>query len=248
MLRYRGIWYWGVDRLAHLEARLHRASPGGHDARPGDALVPMRPIGERPAVTGRVDTLICYLSMRSPYSYIGLVRAARLAAEQGVTLDVRPLLPLRMRGGYVPRVKELYIARDASREAARHGIPFGRVCDPLGAGVERCMAVFTYAREAGRGVEYLCSAARGSWAEGLDLTSDRDLAVVVERAGLDWRRAREALADTTWRELTARHRDELDRLGLWGVPTFCLGELAVWGQDRLPIIEDLLRRQPRAGA
>jgi 2-hydroxychromene-2-carboxylate isomerase len=246
MLRYRGIWYWGVDRLVHLEARLRRAGPNDHDARPESELMSIRPTNERPAVTGRVEDLICYFSVRSPYSYIGLVRAARIADEQAVTLDVRPLLPLRMRGVHVPRVKELYIARDASREAARHGIPFGRICDPLGTGVERSMAVFLYAREAGRGVPYLCSAGRGVWAEGLDLTSDRDLALVVERAGLDWGRARAALADTRWRELTARHRAELDAVGLWGVPSFCLGELAVWGQDRLPIIEDILRRQPRS--
>jgi 2-hydroxychromene-2-carboxylate isomerase len=256
MLRYRGIWYWGVDRLAHLEARLRRAGgpkdpadhadQAGHGVWPDSELVPMRPVSERPAVTGRVDTLICYFSVRSPYSYVGLVRAARIAEEQGVALDVRPLLPLRMRGVSVPRVKELYIARDASREAARHGVPFGRICDPLGAGVERCMAVFSYAVEAGKAVAYLCSAGRAVWAEGLDLTRDRDLATVVERAGLDWGRARGMLADTRWRELTARHRAELDTLGLWGVPSFRLGELAVWGQDRLPIIEDILRRQPRA--
>jgi 2-hydroxychromene-2-carboxylate isomerase len=193
-----------------------------------------------------VDTLIGYVSVRSPYSYIGLVRAARIADEQGVALDVRPLLPMRMRGVHVPPVKERYIARDASREAARYGVPFGRVCDPLGPGVERCMAVFPYAAEAGKAVAYLCSAGRAVWAEGLDLTSDRDLAIVVERAGMDWGRARGMLADTRWRELTARHRAELDALGLWGVPSFCLGELAVWGQDRLPINEDILRRQPRA--
>jgi 2-hydroxychromene-2-carboxylate isomerase len=264
MLRYRGIWYWGVDRLAHLEARLRRgggpkdhAGPGDHvgrDTWPDSELVPMRPVSERPPVTGhvagrvagRVDGLIAYVSVRSPYSYIGLVRAARIAEEQGVTLDVRPLLPLRMRGVAVPRVKELYIARDASREAARHGVPFGRICDPLGPGVERCMAVFSYAAGEGKAVAYLCSVGSAVWAEGLDLTSDRDLATVVERAGLDWGRARAALADTSWRELTARHRAELDALGLWGVPSFCLGELAVWGQDRLPILEDILRRQPRA--
>ena len=252
MLRYRGIWYWGVDRLAHLDARLSRA---GGDPRLGrasgggradGALMSMRPVSALPAVTTRADRLICYCSVRSPYSYIGLVRAARIAAEQGVVLDVRPVLPLRMRGVAVPRVKELYIARDASREAARHGIPFGRICDPLGAGVERSMAVFSYAREAGRGAAFLCAVGRAVWADALDLTGDRDLARVVESAGLDWGRARAALVDTSWRELTARHRDELDDVGLWGVPSFCLGDLAVWGQDRLPIIEDILRRQPRA--
>ncbi len=242
MLRYRGVWYWGVDRLCHLEARLRRE---GRDTEPGTGdLVAMRPATLRPAVRERAETLICYVSVRSPYSYIGLERAAHFTLGHAVELDVRPVLPMRMRGLHVPRVKELYIARDAAREAARHAIPFGRICDPLGVGVERAMAVFVHAREQGRAVEYMRSVQRAIWAEGQDMASDRGLAHAVEGAGLSWRRARSALADPRWREVVSAHRAELDALGLWGVPSFQLGTVAVWGQDRLPILEDILHRQP----
>jgi 2-hydroxychromene-2-carboxylate isomerase len=241
-LRYRGVWYWGIDRLCHLEARLRRE---GRDSEPGMGdLVAMRPQALRPAVREHADTLICYVSVRSPYSYIGLERAAHLVLGQAVELDVRPILPMRMRGVPVPRIKELYIARDAAREAARHAIPFGRICDPLGAGVERTLAVFVHAREQGRAVEYMRSVMRAAWAEGQDMTTDRGLAYAVERAGLSWRRARGSLSDPRWREVASRHLAELQALGLWGVPSFQLGALAVWGQDRLPIIEDILHRQP----
>lgn len=242
MLRYRGVWYWGIDRLCHLEARLRRE---GRDTEPGTGeLVTMRPAALRPAAREHAETLICYVSVRSPYSYIGLERAAQLTLGHAVDLDVRPVLPLRMRGVSVPRVKELYLARDAAREAARHGIPFGRICDPLGAGVERAMAMFVHAREQGRAVEYTRAVQRAIWAEGQDMSSDRGLAYAVERAGMSWHRARTALSDPAWRELVSRHRAELEALGLWGVPSFQLGALAVWGQDRLPILEDILHRQP----
>ena len=242
MLRYRGVWYWGVDRLCHLEARLRRE---GRDTEPGTGdLLAMRPSTLRPAVRERAETLICYVSVRSPYSYIGLERAAQLTLGHAVDLDVRPVLPMRMLGVPVPRVTELYIARDAAREATRHGVPFGRICDPLGAGVERTMAVYVHAREQGRAVEYMRSVLRAVWAEGHDMASDRGLAHAVESAGMSWRRARTALADPRWREVVSGHRAELDALGLWGVPSFQLGTLAVWGQDRVPILEDILHRQP----
>ncbi|ACY18021.1 DSBA oxidoreductase [Haliangium ochraceum DSM 14365] len=244
MLHYHGAWYWGIDRLVHLEQRLRRED---RDSLPGDPdLVRMVAADERPSMDEREDTLVCYMSVRSPYSYIGLERAVRITDELGVTLDVRPVMPMRMRGMSVPRVKELYLGRDAAREAARHCVPFGRFCDPLGEGVERCMAVFEFAQRHGQGTAFLRSAGRGIWSEGLDMSSDGDLKLVVQRTGMDWEGARTALGDDGWRARAQRHYDELHGLDLWGVPSFRLGERTMWGQDRLPIIEDLLRRQPAA--
>jgi hypothetical protein len=37
----------------------------------------------------------------------------------------------------VPRQKALAFVRDAAREARYHGIPFGRIADPVGRPVER---------------------------------------------------------------------------------------------------------------
>jgi 2-hydroxychromene-2-carboxylate isomerase len=42
-----------------------------------------------------------------------------------------------------------------------------------------------------------------------------------------------ALQDNVWRLTAEANRVEMLNLGLWGVPSFKLGDTAVWGQDRL---------------
>jgi 2-hydroxychromene-2-carboxylate isomerase len=80
----------------------------------------------------------------------------------------------------------------------------------------------------------------GVWAEGLDAGSDRGLRRIVERAGLDWSAARDAIGDETWRTVADANRREMLGLGLWGVPSFRVRDTAVWGQDRLWAIERAL--------
>jgi 2-hydroxychromene-2-carboxylate isomerase len=67
------------------------------------------------------------------------------------------------------------------------------------------------------------------------------LRTIVERAGLSWADARLALKDEAWRAVAERNREALLALGLWGVPSLQVQDVAVWGQDRLWAIEDKLR-------
>ena len=48
---------------------------------------------------------------------------------------------MAMRGQPLPLAKRLYILRDAKREADRLGLPFGKIHDPLGEGVWRCLTI-----------------------------------------------------------------------------------------------------------
>jgi 2-hydroxychromene-2-carboxylate isomerase len=192
----------------------------------------------------RVDAsgpaLELFFSFRSPYSYLALDRARALADTYGVPLVIKPVLPMVMRGLAVPRTKRMYIVRDAAREARRLGIPFGRICDPLGVGVERCLAVFEDAEREGLAFELVHSAARGIWSEALDMANDDDLSIVVRRAGLDWSKTQRSLSRLAWRTRAENNRRALLDLGLWGVPSFRLGDYACWGQDRMESIEDRL--------
>jgi 2-hydroxychromene-2-carboxylate isomerase len=238
MLHLGGNWYWGLDRLNYLEDHVGASAP----------LVTMRPESSRP-VPERLPTdddgnivLEMFYSFRSPYSYLALERALELTDHYPVALEIRPVLPMVMRGFEVPLMKRMYIVRDSKREADRLGIPFGRICDPVGVGTERCIAMFDYATKQGRGAELARSAARGIWSQALDVASDKDLRVIVERAGLDWSEAFASIADESWRELAENNRAELFEMGLWGVPCFRLGDYTTWGQDRLWIIVDKIRR------
>jgi len=145
-----------------------------------------------------------------------------------------------MRGLPVPLEKRRYISQDAAREAFVRGIPFGRLNDPLGRPTERGLALIPFAQRKGKGPDYVLSFMRGVWAEGLDAGSERGLCKIVQRAGLDWDEARPALKDQVWRQVAEQNRQEMFTLGLWGVPSFKVGDTVVWGQDRLWAVQQAL--------
>ena len=74
----------------------------------------------------------------------------------------------------------------------------------------------------------------------MNVASDAGLRKVVEASGLKWSDAQAALKDDGWIEQATRNRDDMVAAGSWGVPTFRLRGVTVWGQDRLPVIEKLL--------
>jgi len=240
VMHYGGEWYWGIDRLHYLEDRLTELGcrrPGG-PAHPiyAEPHVPAghgAPKGERPV-------LHYYLSFRSPYTYIAAERAKALADAYGAELRLRYVLPMIMRGLPVPQAKRRYFTLDSAREARRAGVPFGRIADPVGRPVERGYAIFPYAIEEGRGFDYALAFMRAVWSQGVDAGSDDGLKRIVEAAGLNWRRARSLIGDDSWRPIAEANRQEMMALGLWGVPSFRVGETSAWGQDRLWVIEDAL--------
>ncbi len=239
MLQYGTEWYWGLDRVHYLEKRLE-----AEDLGTAESVVRRRDITPRDELreeNGKIP-LDFYYSFRSPYSHIAVGRMIRLRDRYPIDLRVKPVLPMVMRGLPVPRAKQLYIIQDVKREAKRLGVPFGRVCDPVGLGVERAFSIFPYAVREGRAAEFLESAGTGCWAEALDLAADADLRGVVERVGLDWAEAERSMKDDSWRKLAEENREALFGIGLWGVPSFKLGDYTTWGQDRIWILEDKLRR------
>src|SRR5215472_1016970 len=144
MLHHDGAWYWGVDRLNHLEEKL---AADGRDPTPdAPRLAPYRDLrlGPVPA-NGRTAEIEMWFSFRSPYSWIAFPRVRRLARHYGAALSLRPILPMVMRGLPVSPVKSLYIVRDTKREADRADLPFGAISDPVGPGAERALAVLQHA-------------------------------------------------------------------------------------------------------
>lgn len=237
MIHYGGEWYWGIDRLHYLIDRLDSL---GARTQPGLAprIASIRRVmqvslpGEPPATVARIPALELFVSFRSPYSYLLLARIFEIADAFGTALRIRPVLPMVARGMRMPRRKRHYIVADASREARTRGIPFGRVVDPLGAGVERCMAAFEYARSRQREREFVLEAGRAIWSRGVDVATDEGLRAVIARAGLSWPDARASLEEGAWRGLAEKNRAAMMASGGWGVPTIRIGDWLCWGQDR----------------
>ncbi|HEY6131899.1 MAG TPA: 2-hydroxychromene-2-carboxylate isomerase, partial [Halioglobus sp.] len=115
MFYYGGEWYWGVDRLYHLEQRF--AELGIDRQRGAPMLVPRPGLEVGPLKDSGRLTLEVFPSLRSPYTAISFDRAVKLARDTGIDLVVRPVLPMVMRGVPATRQKGLYIFWDAAREA-----------------------------------------------------------------------------------------------------------------------------------
>jgi len=245
MFYYGGEWYWGVDRLYHLEQRLAAL---GADTEPGAPLIAPRPDTD---LAGHRDTghytLELYASLRSPYTAVIFDRAVAFAAEAGVTLTLRPVLPMVMRGVPATREKGMYIFMDAAREAHAAGVAYGNFFDPIGDPARRCYALYPWAVSQGKGVELFSSFLRHAFQLGVNTNNDRGLRKVVEAAGLDWSEAQAHRADERWQTILEDNRQAMYASGLWGVPSFRLlapsGDplLETWGQDRLWLVAHTLR-------
>ncbi|HUS31898.1 MAG TPA: DsbA family protein [Kofleriaceae bacterium] len=245
MLHYGGEWYWSIDRLAHLEAALAKDfnCDVAHvvTAKPESARGPV-------ALSDKPLTLEMWFSFRSPYSYIALEQIESIIAPYDVTLQLRPIMPMVTRGVPLPNVKRMYIVRDAKREADRSGIPFGELCDPLGAGVENCVAIAYWAEKRSQAdlLAFSKSAMRGIWSEARDVAEYVDLRHIVERAGLPWAEAKDSIGNPEAAKWATAAVNDLQVIALWGVPSFRIGDFVAWGQDRLPLLADRLRRHKAA--
>ena len=238
MMYYAGEWYRGVDRLHYLLDRLQalglqQPGPSRPELRSVRQAMQLKLPATPPASARNLPALEFFFSFRSPYSYLALQRTFDIADAYRLTLTLRPVLPMVMRGLAVPDAKLAYIARDAKREANRNAIPFGRVCDPLGTGVERCLAVFLYAQEQRKAREFLLAVGAGIWSQGIDVATDRGMREVTEHVGLFWPEVVKAMGDSAWRTAVEDNQTELEDAGLWGVPAYRFGSLDLWGQDRL---------------
>jgi 2-hydroxychromene-2-carboxylate isomerase len=248
MFWYAGEWYWGVDRLHHLERRLI-----GLGAAQEIATAPRfdRPPLDAGSIQndGRLSLEI-FPSLRSPYTAMIFDRSMQLAKSVGVPVTLRPVMPMVMRGVPAPAAKGLYIMLDTLREAEHIGAPFGNMYDPIGRAVERGFALWPYALDQGRGEEFISAFLKAAFVDGRPTGSDEGLRHVVEEAGLSFEEASRTLENEGWREDLENNRRILyDELGLWGVPSYRLSgrddepDLCVWGQDRLWLVAAEIRRR-----
>ncbi len=255
MLYYGGEWYWGLDRLHYLEARLkalglaqqnntaHSVEDYIEDYSEDYIFAPPEILSEKPTAQVPKGTKIdFYLSFRSPYTAIAAPRIKALADAYGADLNLRFVLPMVMRGLPVPPSKKWYILPDVAREAHRQGQAFGRIVDPVGRPVEQGYALLVFARAQGRGYEFVDAFLKCVWSQGVNAGTRKGQRKIVETAGLDWHEALPFLNREEWRAEAEANRQEMMSLGSWGVPSFKIGDTICWGQDRLWLVEDALKK------
>jgi 2-hydroxychromene-2-carboxylate isomerase len=227
--------YWGQDRIAFVE---------GVARSPLDVPVP---------VPVPVPDLHVYWDFSSPFAYLGASQVAAVAQRTGAKVVWHPILL----GGLFRSIgtadvplanfsaaKQRYYGKDLDRWAAYWGVPF-RFPSRFPTQSLRAMRVYVALPEALRDA-YREAVFRAYWADDRDITDDAVLASCVG----DESAARDALAKATSDEVKAELRRETEQAaasGVFGVPTFVVGNELYWGQDRLGLVEDELLRSLSRG-
>ena len=247
MLYYAGEWYWGVDRLFHLEERLREL---GVCKEPGQPYIAPRPELDVRGVDASGLQLHFFPSLNSPYTAIIYDNTIELSRACKINLHHKPVLPMVMRGVPAPPSKVAYIFFDVKRESEFLGVPFGNTIITIGDPVRQSYSLMPWAKSLGKDTELLSTLLRYAFAEGIALHRKKNIKRAVEEVGLDWSEALKHLGGEDWKPFIEKHQDEMvEGMGLWGVPSYRLcgpeGEpdLEVWGQDRLWLVAAEIRRR-----
>ena len=179
-----------------------------------------------------------YFDFLSPFSYLQLVQFDRLPDDVEVTL--RPVLFAGLLGHWghkgpaeIP-AKRIHTYRWCHWYAARHGIPFRMPpAHPFNPLRPLRLAVAQSAEPAT--VRAIFDAI---WAEGRDPSRDDEWQALTERLRIA--DADEAIARPEVKEALKRNTEEAAGRGVFGVPTFAIGDELFWGFDATDLVLDYL--------
>lgn len=181
-----------------------------------------------------------FFNFRSPYCYLASKTLWGVFDDFHATMAWRPLPGWVGRSDPERAKIKLPVARqDMRRFARRMGIPV--TPPPVTTDPTRAGAVSLYAEEQGLLRPWVVECMRAEWAEGQDIGQEDVLRAVAAKVGLNPAEALGAADDPARLATLEANAEEAKAAGVFGVPTFIVGEDIFWGQDRIDFLRDHLR-------
>ena len=187
-----------------------------------------------------------YLSLNSPWTYLGHERFMAIAARAGANVTIRPVdfgvifpqtggLPVGKRSPQrqAYRLQELARWRDFLKVPLNLHPAHWPADDRLATGM------VIAAREADLDAASFAGAImRAVWAEERNIGDVASVLAIAAEQGLDG----EALREQAEHCLKLREQDSLAAIerGVFGAPSYVIGDQIFWGQDRLDFVERAL--------
>jgi 2-hydroxychromene-2-carboxylate isomerase len=197
-----------------------------------------------------------YYGIGSRYSYLASTQLDRLAAETGCEIRWRPLYSgdLFAARGVDPfagtpvsgQYDWAYRKRDAERWAGYYGVPY-REPDDVRFDPRRLALACIVAVQLGAVAAFSRLLFRALFVEGVSPLDDDACARLAMVAGLEQRRFRVALEQPDTAAHLAATVEQALASGVFGVPSFVVGDEVYWGNDRLPLLRHALARTGAEG-
>ncbi|MEM7708289.1 MAG: 2-hydroxychromene-2-carboxylate isomerase [Pseudomonadota bacterium] len=196
----------------------------------------------------------CYFDFISPYAYLGWHRAKRELGENGIALEPMPALFAAMlnandtKGPAEIPAKRIYTWKHVIRLAADLGLPIqpppAHPFNPLVS--LRVVTALPNLEDRQRAVDAIYAAC---WQRGEAIQTQEEVAKALDTAGLPGERWVEAAGTDEVKTQLKNTTAEAINKGVFGVPSFVVGEEVFWGQDTVPHVAAYLRGEdPAKGA
>jgi len=195
-----------------------------------------------------MKTFEFWFDFGSTASYLAWTQLPSLEASTGAKAVFKPMLlggVFQATGNQSPvniPAKGKYLFADFERFAERYGVPFNRnPYFPINTLLFMRGAIALQQKGDARFMDYCRTVFNAIWVDSLNMNDPATAAEALRKAGFD-AQALVALASeqTTKDALKAATQEAIDR-GVFGAPTFFVGDQMFWGQDRLDFVKEALK-------
>ena len=140
----------------------------------------------------------------------------------------------------VPAKGAYYRNHDLPRFIRRYGIPFA-LPEGFPVNTMQLMRGAVAAEENGCYAAYINAVFQAMWADARDMRNADEIAAVLSGAGLDAAAIMGRVGEDTIKDKLKAETNAAVERGVFGGPTFFIGEAMFFGQDRLDSVEEALR-------
>ena len=203
-------------------------------------------------------TVDCFMTPVSPYVYLGHQRLRQICARTGATLrlrvvDLGKVFPVS--GGVALKdrapQRQAYRLQELARWRDFLGMPLTLQpryfpVPPAAASTLILAAAERHGQDIALDLAFDCL--RAVWAEERNIADADTLREIAQARGLDGAALLTQAASDGIAATFAQHTDEAIARGVFGAPTYALGNELFWGQDRLDFVERALARTASGSA
>lgn len=195
-----------------------------------------------------MKTFEFWFDFGSPAAYLAFTQIKKLEDTTGASAVYRPMLlggVFQATGNQSPATipaKGKYTFADFDRFAKRYGVPINRNPHfPINTLLLMRGAVAMQQKESARFIDFCNVVFKSIWVDSLNMNDATVVSSALIEAGFDPLAVLTSTNDPEIKDALKTNTQEAIDRGVFGAPTFFVGNQMFWGQDRLDFLKEALQ-------
>ena len=183
----------------------------------------------------------------SPAAYLAFTQIGKMESETGAKAIYRPMLlggvfqATENRSPASVAAKGKYIFVDFARFAKRYGVPLTHNPHfPINTLLLMRGAVGMQARQPDQFLAYCAAMFKAIWVDAQNMNDPATVGKVLAQSGFDPAAMLALAGAQDTKDALKSATEEAVRRGVFGAPTFFVGDQMFWGQDRIEFVKEAL--------